>query len=137
MKQIGKLNRNYGYSGYELIPKGTKVFEDNGKYFFEMKLISSGEKHRQTFDKRTLAPHIDFIADSANVLLQQLDANCNDCKHMVRDFEAYNKHNALYNDTAPHYRIQYGKCNKLKKAVTFIPNVCQLDTQDCFEHRRL
>ncbi len=31
--------------------------------------------------------------------------------------------------------INYGYCNKLKKDVTFIPNVCQLDTQDCFKHR--
>ena len=33
--------------------------------------------------------------------------------------------------------INYGNCSKLKKKVSFIPNVCQIDTQDCFEHRRL
>ena len=32
--------------------------------------------------------------------------------------------------------INYGNCTKLNKEVNFVPNVCQLDTQDCFEHRR-
>ena len=32
--------------------------------------------------------------------------------------------------------INYGYCNKLNKDVTFIPDNCQLDTQECFKHRR-
>jgi len=32
--------------------------------------------------------------------------------------------------------INYGHCDKLNKLVSFIPNVCQLDTQDCFVNRR-
>jgi hypothetical protein len=32
--------------------------------------------------------------------------------------------------------IQYGACHKFNKPVSFIPNVCQLETQNCFEHRR-
>lgn len=32
--------------------------------------------------------------------------------------------------------IHYGDCTKLEKDVSFIPNVCQLDTQECFEHRK-
>lgn len=32
--------------------------------------------------------------------------------------------------------INYGGCDKLKKPVTFIPDNCQLETQDCFKHRR-
>src|ERR1035437_6280190 len=31
--------------------------------------------------------------------------------------------------------IQYGNCNKFQKPVSFIPNVCQLETQECFQHR--
>ena len=31
--------------------------------------------------------------------------------------------------------INFGDCTKLNKEVTFLPNVMQLDTQDCFEHR--
>jgi hypothetical protein len=32
--------------------------------------------------------------------------------------------------------INYGHCDKLNKPVTFIPNTCQLETQECFKHRR-
>lgn len=32
--------------------------------------------------------------------------------------------------------IQYGNCTKFDKEVSFIPNTCQLETQQCFEHRR-
>lgn len=33
--------------------------------------------------------------------------------------------------------INYGYCTKLEKDVSFIPNTCQLETQECFEHRRV
>jgi hypothetical protein len=32
--------------------------------------------------------------------------------------------------------INYGDCSKLNKPVSFIPNVCQPDTQHCFIHRK-
>ena len=32
--------------------------------------------------------------------------------------------------------IIFGKCLKFDKDVSFVPNVCQLDTQECFKHRR-
>lgn len=32
--------------------------------------------------------------------------------------------------------INYGVCDKFKKDVSFIPNVCQLDTRECFKHRK-
>lgn len=32
--------------------------------------------------------------------------------------------------------IQYGTCHKFNKPVSFIPNTCQLETQNCFEHRK-
>lgn len=32
--------------------------------------------------------------------------------------------------------IHYGDCNKLNKPVSFIPNTIQLDTQECFKHRK-
>lgn len=32
--------------------------------------------------------------------------------------------------------IQFGDCTKLNKEVSFIPNQCQLDTQQCFKHRK-
>jgi len=33
-------------------------------------------------------------------------------------------------------RIAFGYCSKNKKDVSFIPNTCQLETQECFQHRR-
>lgn len=32
--------------------------------------------------------------------------------------------------------INYGACTKLNKNVSFLPNICQPDTQLCFENRR-
>lgn len=32
--------------------------------------------------------------------------------------------------------INYGFCNSFKKDVSFIPNTCQIDTQNCFKHRK-
>lgn len=74
--------------------------------------------------------------------LQKIDCNCNDCKHMFRDLEKYKSSDGLYINekgqvTSPGHRINYGNCQKLNKAVSFIPNTCQLETQDCFEHRRV
>ena len=33
-------------------------------------------------------------------------------------------------------KINYGDCGKFKKPVSFIPETCQLDTQECFENRK-
>lgn len=32
--------------------------------------------------------------------------------------------------------IQHGRCEKFNKDVQFIPNHCQIETQQCFQHRR-
>ncbi len=32
--------------------------------------------------------------------------------------------------------INYGDCLKLNKKVSFIPGHCQLETQECFKHRK-
>lgn len=73
--------------------------------------------------------------------LQKIDSNCNDCKHMVRDFEKFNRYDLLYTNekgqvTRPSHRLNYGICQNLSKSVSFIPNICQLDTQSCFVHRK-
>lgn len=33
------------------------------------------------------------------------------------------------------YLLNYGFCTKFRKNVSFIPNICQLETQNCFQHR--
>ena len=32
--------------------------------------------------------------------------------------------------------ISYGNCSKFNKSISFIPTLCQLETQECFEHRK-
>ena len=68
---------------------------------------------------------------------QKIDCNCNDCKFMVRDMDKRASFDHLHQGqlNASH-RVNYGNCTKLNKPVSFIPNWCQIETQDCFEHRR-
>lgn len=61
--------------------------------------------------------------------LQIIDSNCNDCKHMKRDLSKPPQKGIA----TP---INYGHCTKFDKPVSFIPAVCQIDTQHCFEHRK-
>jgi len=89
--------------------------------------------------------------------LQKIDCNCNDCNFMVRDIEKYKKSLSThrkwrldsfekrklltgYSDkfqfNKKEVSINYGRCNKLNKNVLFIPNTCQLETQECFNHRK-
>jgi hypothetical protein len=58
---------------------------------------------------------------------------------MIRDLEK----KSFWDNTELHqnqknasHRIHYGKCSKLKKDVSFIPNTCQLETQQCFKNRK-
>jgi hypothetical protein len=111
---------------------------------------------------------------------QQLDANCNDCKFMVRNMERFKQSLEFHKDlqlkdferekkrlldlARYHHRekgdlevfqmlstqadkmkfqfnkdvvkINYGSCDKLNKPVSFIPGHIQLETQQCFEHRK-
>lgn len=67
---------------------------------------------------------------------QLIDCNCNDCKFMKRDFERYQKHKDSYKGTGLSDNLQFGKCEKFNKAVSFIPVTCQLETQNCFIHRK-
>jgi hypothetical protein len=76
--------------------------------------------------------------DKESVYQRQLiDCNCNDCKFMIRDSEKLKKHKASYEGTGLMDDLQFGDCSKFNKPVSFIPNVCQLETQDCFQHRKL
>lgn len=67
---------------------------------------------------------------------QLIDCNCNDCIHLERDFERTKKHQKSYEGTGLMDRLTYGNCKKLIKPISFIPNVCQIETQDCFKHRK-
>jgi hypothetical protein len=75
-----------------------------------------------------------------SIELQKIDCNCNDCKFMLRDLEKYKSYNYIHagNDgkIVNASRIQYGKCSKFEKEVNFLPNTCQILTQQCFIHRK-
>lgn len=70
--------------------------------------------------------------------LQLIDCNCNDCKHMVRDLDKRASFDYLHEGqlNASH-RLNYGNCKMFNMPVSFIPGACQINTQECFEHRRL
>lgn len=61
--------------------------------------------------------------------LQLIDCNCNDCIFMIRDLSRP----PTKNKPSP---INYGHCSKFDKAVSFIPATCQIETQQCFKHRK-
>ena len=69
-------------------------------------------------------------------LLQKVDCNCNDCIHMVRDFDKTKAHVDSYEGTGLTDRLTFGNCSKFEKPISFIPNVCQIETQECFKHRK-
>jgi hypothetical protein len=56
---------------------------------------------------------------------------------MVRDLEKLNRHKQSFAGTGLMDKLSFGNCTKFSKSVSFIPNVCQLETQHCFEHRKL
>lgn len=68
--------------------------------------------------------------------LQKIDCNCNDCLFMIRDFNKFNLYNKLNEGVPNAGRIHYGNCIKLNKEVSFITNTCQVETQNCFKHRK-
>ena len=39
-------------------------------------------------------------------------------------------------DTSYKSGVSYGNCTKFDKPVSFIANTCQIETQECFVHRR-
>jgi hypothetical protein len=71
---------------------------------------------------------------------QKIDCNCNDCGHMVRDLNKFRQYDYLHTNNAGQVvksgRVHYGDCKRFSKPVSFIPNTCQLHTQQCFEHRK-
>jgi hypothetical protein len=98
------------------------------------------------------------------VELQKIDCNCNNCWYMTRDFEEFEKwavwnHSIQFSEferkknamlLIPELKakahklkfqfskdklLNYGFCNKFNKAISWIPDTCQIETQNCFVHR--
>ena len=93
--------------------------------------------------------------------LEEIDCNCNNCIFMNRDLIKRKQSIELHKKWQLNYFnltkskasdidakkmrfefnsseacIHFGNCVRLNKQVSFIPNVCQLETQLCFENRR-
>ena len=66
--------------------------------------------------------------------LQKIDCNCNNCFRFERDVIKTKQLNN--NSMLVANKIHYGYCNKLKKNIGEIANICLLHTQECFIHRR-
>jgi len=60
--------------------------------------------------------------------LRLLDCNCVECVYYSDDSEK-NKNHLIFN---PENILQSGYCSLFKSSVTVIPNILQLDTQDCY-----
>lgn len=72
-----------------------------------------------------------------SIELQNIDCNCNNCAFMIRDMFKFKYYEHLYGHSKKaSYRINYGFCDKLKKDISFIPNICQIETQKCFVNRK-
>ena len=70
------------------------------------------------------------MTKESTIELQKIDCNCNDCKHLIRHVQQAQTQKGKQSP------IYEGCCAMHKKTVTFIPNTCQLHTQQCFEHRK-
>jgi hypothetical protein len=55
---------------------------------------------------------------------------------MVRDSKKLDLHKKSYEGTGLMDRLNFGNCTKFNKDVSFIPVTCQVETQECFKHRK-
>jgi len=69
------------------------------------------------------------LSKESVIELQKIDCNCNDCIYMERDLSKPPKKGV----PTP---ISYGYCTQFNKPVSFIPATCQIETQNCFKHRK-
>jgi hypothetical protein len=91
---------------------------------------------------QSLAFHEKIQKESFDKQIKRLQKAADYQKFVKNDLEKWNKIlnqkeklRFVFDKSAA--RIQYGRCTKFDKEVSFIPNQCQLETQHCFEHRKL
>lgn len=69
--------------------------------------------------------------------LQCLDCNCNDCFYMKRDLNKKNEQDVRFMASiGKKSDAHYGFCSKFESEIKFYPNLCSLETQQCFKHRK-
>lgn len=60
----------------------------------------------------------------------QVDNRFKKCSNLIKEVR---KREFVFSHDS---NIHYGQCKKFNKEVTFIPNILQLETQECFIHRK-
>lgn len=90
------------------------------------------EEYRRTiqleeFEKRKVKAIEDAVI---NIELAKNDEDRRSCEGLLRVAEK------MRFQFSREGMISYGHCTKLNKSVSFLPEVCQIETQHCFEHRR-
>jgi len=91
--------------------------------------------------KQSQEHHLKMQSDYFKTLKNKVIEKANFWKYKKNDLEKYSdismeadRMKFQFDKSAA--MINFGKCDKLKKEVQFIPNTCQLETQNCFKHRK-
>lgn len=91
--------------------------------------------------KQSQELHHKWQLDYFNVCKQKLINKANEHKDRHYDLEMWDKllteaENMKFQFDKSTAKINYGKCTKFDKDVSFIPNFCMPENQDCFMHRK-
>jgi hypothetical protein len=91
--------------------------------------------------KKSLELHEKWQFDYFNVLKNKLIEKAKQHKEKGNDdkydFVMKEANSMRFQFNKSEALIQYGNCSKFNsKPISFIPNICQLDTQKCFENRK-
>jgi len=99
-------------------------------------MIRDMDKHKKSLDD-----HHRWQFDYFTTIKNKLIENAKKAKKLYYDLEKFDS--LLTEAEAMKFQfdkkealINYGRCDKFNKDVSFIPNVCQLETQKCFVHRK-
>lgn len=91
--------------------------------------------------KESQEHHLKMQSDYFKTLRSKVVEKANFWKYKKNDLEKYSdiameadRMKFQFDKSAA--MINFGTCTKLNKEVQFIPNTCQLDTQECFKHRK-
>lgn len=90
--------------------------------------------------KKSLEDHYKWQLDYFNTIRNNLYDKANKWRRKgdLEKFETVSKQadRLKFQFDKKEVSINYGFCDKFKKDVSFIPNTLQLDTQECFKHRK-
>ena len=87
-------------------------------------------------EKYKLEQNIQFLTERINKLKNDKNfTSVKDMEFSLKDLKRqFDK--MQYQFDSSKVMINYGYCEKHKKDVSFIPNICQIETQECFKHRK-